>query len=335
MLDFFMQSADPEQIPPSGPLAIQPVVVDANALASDAYYAAAHGGHSALLLTAGLGTIRLFTPAHIFGKVYAQLENPEYEPWTTLRKEATRIWETEYLRLLRFVDVSNVQIDDPRVLATAMKDEEDEPVAKLAALLGPCILLSHDKHLRGLGAAGTDWRPIALASRDAMMPAQAMVIGAIPATVVWSGIDSGVALMRARPSWRWPVALGGAAIAGGLAWRLSKVNNWRERFEALGNLIADAAEKMQPFLDRYREAKAILRAGTVVPASSSDPLNRVAWTLATSRPLLMSEVSRVLVARNDTVQLSPRDTGLVLRGTSCFKQNANHRWQVGFLAASR
>jgi hypothetical protein len=333
MLDFFMQSAEPEQIPASGPLAIQPVVVDANALASDAYYAAAHHGHSSLLLTASLGTIRLYTPMHIFGKVYAQLDHPDYEPWTELRQEATRIWETQYLRLLRFVDVSDIEIDDPRVLATAMKDEEDEPVAKLAALLGPCVLLSQDKHLRGLGAGGTDWRPIAVASRDAMMPTQAIVVAVIPASMVWSGVDSGVRLLRAQPAWRASVALGGVALVGGLAWRLSKVNTWRDRFEALGNFIAAAADKIEPLVDRYREAKAMLRAGTVVPATASDPLNRVAWTLATSRPLLISEVSHVLAARYDAVQLSPRNVGQVLRGSSCFRQNVGGRWQVGFLAA--
>ena len=335
MIDFFMQSAQPEEIPASGPLAIKPVVVDANALASDAYYAAAHRGHSSLLLTAGLGTIRLFTPTHIFGKVYAELDKLAYSPRTELRQEATRIWETEYLRKLRFVDVSGVMIDDPRVLATAMRDEEDEPVAKLAALLGPCILLSHDKHLRGLGAGGTDWRPIAVASRDAMMPAQAMVVGAIPATMVWSGVDSGIGFLRARPEWRLPAAIGGAALASGLVWRLSKVKNWRERFQALGDFMADAAEKLQPLVDHYKEAKATLRAGTVVPASSSDPLNPVAWTLATSRPLLMSEVSRVLAARADAVQLSPRQVGEVLRGNSCFRTYTDRRWQVGFRAAPR
>jgi hypothetical protein len=335
MLDSLMQSAEPEQIPESGPLAVQPVVVDANDLASDAYFAAAHDGHSSLLLAAGLGTIRLFTPTHIFGKVYAQLDHPDYQPWAELRHEARRVWENQYLRLLRFVDVSDVKIDDPRVMATAMKDEEDEPVAKLAALLGPCILLSQDRHLRGLGAGGTDWRLIAVASRDAMVPTQAIVVGVIPATVVWSGVDSGIGFLRAQPAWRMPVALGGLALVGGLAWRLSRVKNWRERFETLGNFIAEAAEKLQPLVDRYREAKAMLRTGTVVPATPSDPLNRVAWTLATSRPLLMNELSRVLAFRCDAVQLSPRHVGHVLRANSCFRQAQGGRWQVGFLAAPR
>src|SRR6266851_5234936 len=336
MLDYFLQAVEPEEIRTSGPFAIQPVVVDANALASDAYYAAAHDGHSSLLLAAGLGTIRLFTPTHIFGKVYAQLDHPEYEPWQELKHEARRMWEREYLAKLRFVDVSDVEVDDPRVLAAATKDEEDEPVAKLAALLGPCILLSHDRHLRGLGAGGSDWRPIAMATRDAMMPTQAMVVGVIPASLLASGVESGVGLLRAHPSWRLPVALGGAVLMASVAWRLSKVNNWRERFESLGNFINEAAEALEPFVDRYREAKATLRAGTIVPASSSDPPNRVAWTLATSpRPLLMSEVSRALATRGDAVQLTPRQVGQVLRSSSCFREYTDGRWKVGFQAEPR
>jgi hypothetical protein len=336
MLEFFLQSAEPDQIAVSGPLAIRPVVVDANALASDVYYAAAHGGHSSMLLAAGLGTIRLFTPPHIYGKVYAELDYPNYEPWAELRNEARRIWESEYLRKLRFVDVTDYQTADPRVLAIASKDEEDGPVAKLAALLGPCILLSEDKHMRGLGAAGADWRPLAVASRDAMMPTQAVVAGVIPVTAVGSGVSWGVGLLRAQPALRLPAALGGVALLGALGWRLSKVKNWRERGEAFGNFIAEAAEKLQPVVDRYREANARLRAGTVVPESSSDPINRVAWTLATSpRPLMMSELSRILAVREDAVQLSPRHVGQVLRGTSCFRTYSDGRWKVGFFAGPR
>jgi hypothetical protein len=74
----------------------------------------------------------------------------------------------------------------------------------------------------------------------------------------------------------------------------------------------------------------------VVPESSSDPINRVAWTLATSpRPLLMSELSRILAAREDAVQLSPRHVGQVLRGTSCFRTYSDGRWKVGFFAGPR
>jgi hypothetical protein len=336
MLEFFLQEAEPEQIAAPGPLAIQPVVIDANALASDVYYAAANGGNSSLLLAASLGTIRLFTALHIYGKVYAELDNPNWEPWYELRHAARRIWEAEYLRKLRFVDVSDYQTADPRVLAIASKDEEDGPVAKLAALLGPCILPSEDKHMRGLGAAGADWRPLAVASRNAMMPTQALVVGVIPASAAWSGVSAGVGLLRAQPVLRLPVAVGGFALLGGIVWRLSKVKNWRERFEALGNVISQAADALQPVIDRYREARAILQAGTVVPESASDPLNRVAWTLATSpRPMLMSEVSRVLVARVDAVQLSPRHVGEILRGHSCFRHYTDGRWRIGFQAASR
>ena len=88
--------------------------------------------------------------------------------------------------------------------------------AKLAALLGPCILLSEDKHMRGLGAAGADWRPLAVASRDAMMPTQAVVAGVIPVTAVGSGVSWGVGLLRAQPALRLPAALGGLALLGAL-----------------------------------------------------------------------------------------------------------------------
>src|SRR5436190_5179465 len=180
LVEFFTRDAEPEHIPRTGPLSIRPVVVDANALISDAYYAAAHKGHSALLDAADLGVIRMFAPVHIYWKVYAGLPELAYGPRLGLLEEAHRLWETAYLPLVRFVDVEGLATEDPRVTATALRDTEDAPVAKLAALLGPCHLMSQDKHLLSLGgSAGTNWRPIAVAGRDAMAPTQAIVAGSI------------------------------------------------------------------------------------------------------------------------------------------------------------
>jgi hypothetical protein len=334
LVEFFMREVEPEQIPRGGPMSIRPVVVDANALISDVYYAAAHHGHSALLDAADLGVARLFAPLHIYAKVYAGLPELAYGPRLGLLVEAHRLWEMEYLPLIRFVNVDGIATDDARVIATALRDTEDEPVAKLAALLGPCHLMSQDKDLITLGgSAGTDWRPVAVAGRDAMVPTQAVVAGSIPYTVVHAGLSSTVGFLKARPEWRAPVALVFLLILGFIGYKIITADrtNWKE---SLGNFIADTAERARPYIERYQHAKATLREATIIPANELDPLNRVAHILSTApRPLLMTEISRVLAARAGAVRLTPQQVGAVLRAHPCFRRNLDGRWKLGYIAA--
>lgn len=331
-----MQQVEPEQIPTSGPFAITPLAMDANSLASDVFYAAANQGHSALLDAAGLGVSRMFAPTHIYRRVYSLLPELAYGPRAALLDEAVRLWETEYLRRVRFVDMRDVTIEDPRVQLIAQRDPEDEPVAKLAALLGPCRLMSQDNDFIALGgSAGSDWRAIAVAGRNAMVPTQAIVVSSIPASLIQTGVSSGVDLLRAKPEWRLPVAFVFIVVIGFVAWGVWRADRtkWGEN---VGNFIADAAEKARPYVERYQQAKTVLREATIVPATDADPLNRVAHLLATSpRPLRITEISKALGARLSGVTLTPRQVGSLLRRARCFHRNEDSTWQVGYLAAPR
>ncbi|HEX6349353.1 MAG TPA: hypothetical protein VF160_08175 [Candidatus Dormibacteraeota bacterium] len=334
LIEFLMREVEPEQIPVAGPMAISPVVVDANALASDAFYAAQHDGHSALLDAANLGVIRLFAPVHIYDRVYSLLPELAYGSRLALLEEAVRLWESEYLRHVRFVDVEDAAVDDPRVDTVALRDPEDAPVAKLAALIGPCRLMSQDRDFVSLGGgAGADWRPVAVAGRRAMLPTQAVVASVVPASLIHSGASSSVAFLRARPEWRWPVAVVAIALVGFIGWKMWKADRstWSE---SARRLAADVAQKAQPHIERYQHAREVLRQATIVPAQGADPLNHVAHLLASSpRPLHMTDISRALTARLDHVQLTAPRVGALLRGARCFHRNRNGSWQLGFLAA--
>jgi hypothetical protein len=146
-------------------------------------------------------------------------------------------------------------------------------------------------------------------------------------------LSSTVGFLKARPEWRAPVALVFLLILGFIGYKIITADrtNWKE---SLGNFIADTAERARPYIERYQHAKATLREATIVPANELDPLNRVAHILSTApRPLLMTEISRVLAARIDAMRLTPQQVGAVLRAHPCFRRNPDGRWKFGYVAA--
>lgn len=166
-----------------------------------------------------------------------------------------------------------------------------------------------------------------------MVPMQAVVAGSIPYTVVHAGVSSTVGFLKARPEWRAPVALVFVFVLGFIVYKVMTADRttWKE---SVGNFIADTAEKARPYVERYQHAKATLREATIVPANELDPLNHVAHILSTApRPLLMTEISRVLAARGDAVRLTLQQVGAVLRAHPCFRRNPDGRWKVGYIAA--
>ena len=126
-----------------------------------------------------------------------------------------------------------------------------------------------------------------------------------------------------------PVAFAFIVILGLVGWRIWRADrsSWGEN---VGNFIAEAAEKARPYVERYQQAKAVLRDATIVPAHDADPINCVAQLLATSpRPLNMTEIGRALAARIDGLSLTPRQVGVILRSAGCFHRNRDGTWQVG------
>src|SRR5579871_4496367 len=116
LVELLLRERDAAAIPRAGPLAIRPVVVDANVLAEDVYHTLFRG-QSALLDSAELGVVRLFTPAHIYGKVYRVLADMAYGPRAGMAVKAISVWETKYLPVLRFVDMDSCHVDDDRIVA--------------------------------------------------------------------------------------------------------------------------------------------------------------------------------------------------------------------------
>jgi hypothetical protein len=334
LVELMTRDREPDSIPRSGPFAIRPVVVDANVFAEDVYHTV-FKDHSALLDTAGLGTVRLFTPAHVYGKVYRVLGEMAYGSRAGMLAKAVEVWESKYLPIVRFVDMDMCPVDDARVAAVGLRDLEDEPVGRLAVLLSPSLLLSRDAHLDGLGMAGGDWVRLAVAGRDAMLPTQAAVGVSLPAAAITVGVQSGVDFLRERPSWRIPVLIILLGVVGLIAWGVWRADRttWAE---SLGKAVNQASDALKPVIDRYNEAKELLARAMVIPALENDQYGQLVRTLAVSpRPLLMREIATALASAEKTLNLTAREVGQLLRTRSCFFRFNDARWQLGFFALPR
>jgi hypothetical protein len=284
-------SADPE--PSSVPLVLpelgrsrHPLIPDANALIEDiVHYArrqqATGRGYSRLTLLTGIGVARAFVPAHIPDKVDVHLERAA-EDCDLDVELAYEIWNTVLRPLLTMVDLWAItDTDDPRVLTVPAVDPEDAPVAQLAVMLAPALLLTRDRHLLDAGLGAAKWAD-ALGLVQQIAAADSMVNSTVTLTAV-SVWGAGLALKHAgRVLARSPILIGVA-----LAVIFMLLTDWRDSTQPrLAKTGAGAKRAGRPVLDeladqcvRRHVADMQLRALLVNPGEPGD-ISRVARALA-------------------------------------------------------
>jgi hypothetical protein len=139
-------------LPPS--MRRHPVPVDANALIEDVLRRT-RTEFTALTFLATQRLAALVAPTHIDAKVCERL--PEVAEQTGVSVNlAMEVWEGIHRPLIRFVDLPTLWHDD-RVAAVAGQDREDAPLAHLATLLAPTVVITRDRHLITAGLGQSDW----------------------------------------------------------------------------------------------------------------------------------------------------------------------------------
>lgn len=131
------------------------VVADANALIADSMRRT-RGLFSIMPVLAQRRVITLVTAEHIDAKVYERLPEACTNAHVDLA-EATATYETVYRPLLRLVAAGELMLHDNRVNEVALADEEDVPVAQLAVLLAPSLVLTQDSDLLDAGIGVKEW----------------------------------------------------------------------------------------------------------------------------------------------------------------------------------
>lgn len=322
------------------PDAVMPVVVDANVLIED-LLRVADGKHSSLLLSALLGSARLYATEAILGEV------DEHLPGVAAKKardvpHLREVLQQQYLPNLRLVDVSDLTSEDDRVQALELEDPDDVDAAKLAILLSPSFLLTASKdHLRhGLGVifdpseGRTGWTFGAVALQD-----RGLIIGVLTGgtgSVLGAGYAGMLAVdgLKAVSS-NERLMTAGLVLLVGIALALALSPRARTRAAELANSVgaiaADAAAAVArgvgTAIDWSEEARALFEQNAIRRPASDTDLERVARTLAVSRP-------GVSVAELRAVQPDIPNVNALLASSRMFVQVGQGRWALGRSASS-
>ncbi len=338
-------------------LGIYRVVVDAMTLIEDVLHRLPPGAApeardeanwpkaSALSDAASAGTIRLF------GKVDLLQEVVEHLPDVAARKghdlqAASALLERDYVPYLRLVDVAGISLPEAEAVLTRIGlpypqgDPDDEPTARLAFLLDPCIVLTNDRLLtrNGIGtkfdpdSPFVGWLSAAVAVRNRGFTTQlragagaAAITGSIPALAIYQST------MAARRHPRTAMALIGAM--GVAAWMSRSSPRWHgirtaaaaSISAAVSEFSAATADKIGPATDAHRRLveHAASHPPSTVPEAS---LARVLAVFPADPGLTVGEL-RVIAGRDIDVAAA--------LAHPAFVRVSRYRWTLGWAASLR
>jgi hypothetical protein len=194
------------------------VIADANALISDAIRTT-RSKPCVMPSLARAGVINLVTAEHIDEKVYARLPTACADTHTSLAA-ATAAYETVYRPLLRLVSVGDLMLDDPHAASVALADPDDDgPVAQLAVLLAPSMVLTMDKELIAAGFGVRDWAD-ALYKLKLLVELDDLMWGTASGAELVARLTMGGVVELGRFLFRSEIALGITlgAVVGTLLW---------------------------------------------------------------------------------------------------------------------
>jgi hypothetical protein len=266
-----------------------PAVLDTACVRTGLHYQLRNGCPPKSVTTARDGEVRLFMEYDTLTETGEKLPKFARDLHVTVA-ELRRVLNEEWLPHIQVVKLPpSVRRLDPRALSVRDSDSDDYPAAALAALLSPCILLTHNHNdFAALGvhtaSQGVDAVMAVVAISVGEMQVHAVVmVPALPARLAAAGFKW--ASERIGPA-AWVILL--LAGAGGVYWYRKQPPERRERIKEVAGGIcthfmeeyADATEvvlqaRLQlraclvPEPEQRTTASAILRELAVAPESLS------------------------------------------------------------------
>jgi hypothetical protein len=235
--------------------------------------------------------------------------------------DALRVWQHEYLRLIRFVDLDG-EGSDPRVLELIARHGNDKATGLLAELLAPCLVFSRDRDLLDTGIAQREWVTLSSAGHDvAQLQAVlgAGMFGTMAVGVV--GWELGKGLLGAAKAATLPTLLVGG-LGGWLLWRYWNSERGRGQRTEARSLMGDAAHAVGEIWERAEEAERLLEEAAFVPEAVGALGAQVARVVAIAPyPLKAAEVG----ARLD---ISTQQAAALLRAP-IFLRSTDARYLLG------
>jgi predicted nucleic acid-binding protein len=310
------------------------VVVDANALRSDVLYGCRKAHRTTLVSAANEGLLRLYAAAHVVQEVAEH-----YQRWCSDGEVSSEVfwqrWQTEYLPLLRIVDVPSgllTAVETQRVQRLEAVDPDDVPSVTLTLLLGGFFLSEDARACRAVyGESGSaeqrrQWLGVLQAGGDAGQLRSLLHGGVLVGRGLWELLR----VLAARPWLLVPAAAFAATAAA--RWTPERTARLRavagdvvEGLGAIATAQTEAARRFQracvplPDWDAVADelpARAVLTRALLVQLARAPGGPCSAAELAASLPVLP-------VAQGDAMVRA------VLRTERCFTLVAAGRWQLG------
>ncbi|XHM66165.1 hypothetical protein ACE6JH_04885 [Streptomyces nigra] len=310
-------------------------VVDTNVLLSSIDNDCRHeaeGWRSRLLLMSDRGDVVLYAADHVLEEVYRRLPRiAEFSPVPLDRLRAR--FEEEYLPVIQFVTVSDVDAPDPQVLA--ITDPDDVPTGVLAKLIGPCVVFSDDRHLKNPGFAPKRWIDSAGAAVEVVDASWDQLLTMNTAALPFRGMV-GLISYTGRKTGISPWVLGAVVLGVGVLLlqrpvrRRSVLRAAETVFEMIVNDLIVAMEQEQQGAERLRKV--------ILPPPLEPTLRqRVAIVLARqNEPLLAADVHDLIREWfPDALDTTIKEVRTVLEDGTEFVRVQRYRWQLGRAVAPR
>ncbi len=179
-------------------------VLDTDLLLRDLKYTLRHNIHTALMLAARTGLLRLYAALPVWYEVIRHIDDRDALGWDPA--QALDIWRRCYAPWIYFIDATQLPVTNPLVFESSRRHPKDVQTAQLVIALTPDMFLScNQKHFPGLKPVGEQWLSVSLAYRDKFV----RDISSMETTLMWSvgcnisfrtvqGIVDGIAHMDRR-----------------------------------------------------------------------------------------------------------------------------------------
>jgi len=307
-----------------------PAVLDTACVRTGLHYQLRNGSPPASVTTARDGEVRLFMEYDTLAETGKKLPKFARDLDVTVA-ELRRILNEEWLPHIQVVKLPpSLRQLDPRALAVRSSDADDYPAAALAALLSPCILLTHNHNdFAALGVHTTSQ------GVDAVMGVIAINIGEMHVHAVLMVPALPIQLAAAGAKWAterigpaaWVIFV--LAAAGGIYWYRKQP---LERCERIKEIAADIGTH---FMDQYTaatgevlQARLQLRACLVPKPEQRSVASAIVRELAVARESLSAQQLAELL----DASLRPRvpDLRTYLRGNEAlFAQVRRGGFELG------
>ncbi len=240
-----------------------PAVLDTACVRTGLHYQLRNGAPPASVTTARDGKIRLFMELETLTETLSHLPKFAKQFGVTVA-ELRRMLAEDWLPHIQVVKLPpSLREADPRAADVRDKDADDYPAAALAAILSPCILLTHNyKDFAALGMhtskQGVDAVLGVIAVDIGELRLQAVVM--VPAAPVQLAVAGGKwAAERIGPKTVWALLI--AAAAGGVLWYCAQPTDLRERIkDVAGTLVTHYAAEFDVAVSAVTRARADLNA---------------------------------------------------------------------------